>query len=244
MKEIKGFKRPFCVQQNAKGEIYVGDFGSGIVSIYDPELSKIKILSASFGGPHSISFDAAGSFYVCEYYAKKVSQFLADGTFLKTVLDNAVTPTLLSGPAQMRIAPNGNLVVSDYGSSTIQVFSPDGEFIRKIGSNFDRCHSTAFDDRNNLYVADTWNNQIKKFDEHGNFLEILPGEFSIPVSIDFNEGRFVISENGTSTVQCYSYDWKFLWMRGGYNHPYDVKLKGNILLVADADNHRVTLEEV
>lgn len=176
-------------------------------------------------------------------------------------------PWLLTGPAQTLIDPDGNLVVADYGTSSLQKFSPVtfkfmgwlGHDVHgvlhkwdKMGSpmpdtragGFDRCHSVSFDRDGNLYVADSGNNRIQKFDREGNFLEILPAEVQGPASIDVAGDHFVVSEYITNQVSCFDLKGRLIWERKGFAHPYDVKLKWKTLIVADSDHQRVVIEEI
>lgn len=243
IRELTGFTRPFCVQMNRAGEIFVGDFGSGEVSVYDQDLNKRWVFSHRFKGPHSISILENESIIICDYYACEILEFTPTGEFIRRLLS---VKDGLNGPAQMRVAPNGDYIVSDYGSSTLKIFGREKNFhfSKEFDYGFDRLHSVAFDDESNAWVCDTWNHRIVKLDQNFNLIGLVEGKFDTPVSIDYSDGRFVISENGRSIVQCFSKEGKALWQRGGYSHPYDVKLKGDLLLVADSDHRRVVVERL
>jgi DNA-binding beta-propeller fold protein YncE len=113
----------------------------------------------------------------------------------------------------------------------------------------------------NVYVADTWNHRIQKFDAEGNFLlqwggyratggaaEGEEGFFWGPrdVAIDA-EGNIYVSDTGNKRVQVFSPDGQFLGQWGGFgvedgqmDEPVGVVTdeEGNIY-VADTWNQRV-----
>ncbi len=86
-------------------------------------------------------------------------------------------------PLVIKIGPDQKVYVSDfYGSDTsyggrIQTFEKNGQFIRKIGSrsygdgelNYIRSSAKA-DSQGNIYLADSLNNRIMKYDPNFNFL--------------------------------------------------------------------------
>jgi DNA-binding beta-propeller fold protein YncE len=66
----------------------------------------------------------------------------------------------------------------------------------------------AFDADGNVYVLDSGNHRIQKFDSQGNFLASFgrrgqgPGEFQYPQSIDIDErGHMVVSDSGNQKIQ-------------------------------------------
>ena len=72
------------------------------------------------------------------------------------------------------------MYVADPWSNGIQKFDSDGSFITKWGfkdgtsgsgaGEFDRPAGVAIDSYDNVYVADTGDNRIQKYDSIGNFI--------------------------------------------------------------------------
>ncbi len=105
-------------------------------------------------------------------------------------------PGQLSFPRNAAIAPDGTVYVADSGNHRIQVFSPDGAFLRQWGSSCElyadglpgcvdpdgsgplelgdgqmrEPWGIAIGPDGNVYVADTWNHRVVVFDQAGNFL--------------------------------------------------------------------------
>ena len=96
----------------------------------------------------------------------------------------------LSFPRGVAVAPNGEIAVADAGNHRVAIFDAAGQIIRTIGlgqcrlrepdqpgcadpsgrGQFNDPWGVAYDAQGNLYVADTWNHRVQKFDTQGNFL--------------------------------------------------------------------------
>jgi sugar lactone lactonase YvrE len=71
------------------------------------------------------------------------------------------------------VGPDGNVYVSDSGNARVQVFTPQGRFIRQIGSYGSRTGQFLFsgdiavDNAGNVYVADAQSDTLAKFSPAG-----------------------------------------------------------------------------
>ncbi len=148
---------------------------------------------ANFGAdlfvtPHGIHVDSDGNVWVTDFAGNEagtrghqVFKFSKDGRVLMTLGTAGVAgdgPDTFNGPADVAIAPNGDIFVADgHGNSRVVKFSGDGEFIMAWGSEgtgpgqFNEPHSLAFDSRGRLFVGDRVNQRIQVFDQQGNFLD-------------------------------------------------------------------------
>ena len=105
----------------------------------------------------------------------------------------------LNQPRGAAVDAQGNLYVADTGSHTIQVFAPDGKFMRTIGGlgsgdgQFNEPRGVALDAQGNIYVADTWNARVVKLDKDGNFLAAWGTG-----SQDLGNGRRATITNGSA----------------------------------------------
>jgi len=101
-------------------------------------------------------------------------------------LTDSSQPGLKNGqyktPRTVVFAPNGDILVLDSGNGRIQRFGADGKFISKFGKigtgdgqfqtiQFDGgAGGLAVDEDGNIYVSDSWNYRIQKFDSTGKLL--------------------------------------------------------------------------
>lgn len=146
--------------------------------------------------------------------------------------DQVITDSGLNGPRGIALAPDGSFYVADTGNSRIVRFdssgnmldswgsrTPDGELPPSAGT-FLEPWGIAVDPQGNVYVADTWNHRIQKFDANGNFKKewgvlgqqsdgtaSLWGPRGIAVSPD---GRVYVTDTGNKRVVVFDPNGKFL----------------------------------
>lgn len=117
-----------------------------------------------------------GNIFVVDVQNPQIYEFTPD---LETLVKHWGTygdaPGLLFAPLSIEFDSLGNLLVLS-GEHNIQVFTPEGEYLRSYGiradspgqfkSPFDILVSTS----GNVYVADSNNNRVQAFDQNGTFL--------------------------------------------------------------------------
>ena len=183
-------------------------------------------------------------------------------------------------PRAVTVGPDGTIYVADSGNDRIQVFSPQGQFLRQWGSTcklydqtqpqqgckgdgqaqFDEPWGIAVDKSGNVYVADTWNSRIQKFDAQGNFITMwgvfdttqgqlgntrdLYGPRQLAIGGD---GNLYVTDTGNKRIMVFKPDGTFVAQFGGQgldngqlDEPTGVAVdrSGNIY-IADTWNHRI-----
>lgn len=145
-------------------------------------------------------------------------------------------------------------------SMTVPTYAQDYVFILKWGSygtgdgQFDFPSGIATDSSGNVYVVDTWNHRVQKFDGSGAFITkwgshgFGPGEFHYPVGIAIDTlGNVYVMNTYANRVQKYTSSGAFItdWGSYGsgdgrfnYSRCIAVDTSANVY-VADTDNHRV-----
>ena len=142
-----------------------------------------------FVWPHGSTLDADGNIWLTDARGADgkghtVQKFTPQGRLLMTLGQPGVagaTETTFDGPADVAIAPNGNIFVADgHGNDRVMKFSPTGEFLMQWGQEgtllgeFNEPHTLAFDSRGRLFVGDRINQRIQVFDQDGRFLAVWP----------------------------------------------------------------------
>lgn len=142
--------------------------------------------------PHGFFVDKQGNVWVTDEQASKdgtrglqVFKLSPDGKVLMTLGKAGVKgmgPDTFGAPADVVVAPNGDIFVADGHSgcmcdnARIVKFSKDGKFIKEFGKKgtgpgeFDGPHALAFDSKGRLFVGDRTNNRIQIFDQNGKFI--------------------------------------------------------------------------
>jgi hypothetical protein len=143
-----------------------------------------------FVWPHGFHLDPAGNLWTTDARAgegigQQVIKFARDGTVLMRLGTPGVAgggPYTFDGPADVAVAPNGDVFVADgHGNSRIVRYTSEGRYVKEWGTHgtgpgeFDEPHSLAFDSRGRLFVGDRMNQRIQVFDQDGRFLTAWTG---------------------------------------------------------------------
>lgn len=255
------FLGPSGVAVDAQGYIHISDTNSGRIQIFDQQgqfLAKWGSQGTSDGQftrePTDIAIDKQGNIYICDFYGNNVQKFRQPGALLNDIeKDNRPTdsppefvwkisgdPNPLSHPSGLGIDGEGNLYVVDTGNQRIQKFDSNGQFLMMWGGpgsgagqfnfvppKFNAVGSgdIVVDSQGNIYVADSGNARIQKFDREGRFLVQWgsrgagDGQFESPFGLatDGQDHIYVVDAN--AHIQKFDSEGQFLtkWGEIGVN---------------------------
>ncbi|XP_076456151.1 uncharacterized protein LOC143290523 [Babylonia areolata] len=91
--------------------------------------------------------------------------------------DTAAAAYSFSSPRYVCVSATGHIVVSDSGSNSVKVFSPEGVFLHSFGASGSKDgqlkvpYGVCCDQDNQVYVADHYNDRISVFSIQGEFLQ-------------------------------------------------------------------------
>jgi sugar lactone lactonase YvrE len=160
-----------------------------------------------FVNPSDLVVDSQGNVYVNDWGRADVQKFDANGTYVATIGGPGTGEGEFSDDAlaRMGIGSDDTLYVPD--DSQVEVFAPDGTFLRSFGNgNLGFAVDAAVDAEGNVFVSDGEKNQVQIYDpdgtlvgswgafgtEPGNFIETdalaLDGSGNIYV-VDFGNQR-------------------------------------------------------
>jgi DNA-binding beta-propeller fold protein YncE len=121
-------------------------------------------------------------------------------------------------PVGVGVSRDGYFAVSDTGSCSVQIFSPDFKFVRRFGSqgtrpgDFVRPKGVAYDNEGHIYVVDAAFNNFQIFNSKGQVLMFIggfgikPGEFNLPNGISINaKDQIIVSDQLNSRVQIFQF---------------------------------------
>ncbi|MBW3623605.1 MAG: SMP-30/gluconolactonase/LRE family protein, partial [Armatimonadetes bacterium] len=138
--------------------------------------------------PWDLALAPNGDVYFTEYYGERVRVLKPDGT-VRTVagsfdapgyVDGRATRARFRSPEGIALLPDGSLVVADMNNSVVRKIAPDGSVTTLAGAGrsdfrdgvgkaaaFDQPNGVCTDPAGNVYVADTFNNRIRKIAPDG-----------------------------------------------------------------------------
>lgn len=156
--------------------------------------------------PHGIYLDDDGNVWTTDARGgdgkgHTVTKRTRDGRLLMTLGTPGVAGDghdTFDGPADVVVAPNGDIFVADgHGNDRIVKFSKDGEYLMEWGEEgsllgeFNEPHSLAFDSRGRLFVGDRLNQRIQVFDQNGRFLAVWPAVMASGIYITDDDVVYV-----------------------------------------------------
>ncbi|MBI3741917.1 MAG: hypothetical protein HY257_09205, partial [Chloroflexi bacterium] len=176
-------------------------------------------------------------------------------------------------PRNIALDAQGNLYVADSDNARVQKFDANGKFLLAWGTKspdnvpnpppgtFTQIWGMAVDKNGNVYVTDTWNHRIQKFDANGKFLKmwgtngdtrgianIDPDKFYGPRAIALDaQNNLLITDTGNKRVLKFTADGVPLAQYGGFGSEIGlfqepvgiaVDAQGNVY-VADTWNQRI-----
>jgi hypothetical protein len=90
-------------------------------------------VDGSFRQPTDVTWDTRGNIFISDGYVNsRVAMFDKNGDWVKQWGDRGSKPGEFNTPHSIASDAKGNVYVADRGNSRIQVFDPDGTFLREI----------------------------------------------------------------------------------------------------------------
>src|SRR5436305_1226852 len=198
----------------------------------------------------------------------RLRAFTANGMFIEKWGEQGDGDGQFYYPQGVAVNSKGEMIIADAGNHRIEVTlgpPPDmmhlpGAFVRAFGKDgtgdgeFHNPLAVAVDAADNIYVADTDNNRIQKFDPQGRFLAKWghggrgDGEFNIPSGITVDrKGNVYVVDTDNNRIQKFASDGKLLaaWGQSGSKEGELYRPKGiavdkeGNLYIADCNNHRI-----
>jgi tripartite motif-containing protein 71 len=169
------FLEPKDVAVDSENDVYVSDFGANKISKFDSDGKPIFSIGKmgnhpgddkgplEFNQPSGLWVSLKGTVYVADSFNHRIQVFDSKGKFLKMWSHSFFGPKGIVGDN------NGNIYVVDTGNHKIVVFDESGNFIKEFGGHgtsdgkFDEPIGCGFDSKGVLYISDSNNNRIEKF---------------------------------------------------------------------------------
>ncbi|MBN1938074.1 MAG: 6-bladed beta-propeller [Candidatus Aminicenantes bacterium] len=121
--------------------------------------------------------------------------------------ENDASGIVLNQPFQVRVAADGTVFILDWGDTCIKVVDENGKFVRQIGrkgqgpGDLDTPAWFDVDAAGNIFLADSRNMRVSRFDREGNYISSYRMEkFSSEIRVD-KSGRLFLEETGRGDTE-------------------------------------------
>ncbi len=166
--------------------------------------------------PRAVAVNSRGEIWVCEYTAAdRVQRFSPDGARVLACIGRwGAGPGEFNRPEGLAVDAADRLYVADSCNHRVQVFAPDGTFLRTFGragtgpGELSYPYDLRVDAQGLVWVCEFGNSRIQVFDAEGRSLETLggpgvaPGRFSNPWSLALDSrGNLYVADAGNHRVQ-------------------------------------------
>ena len=150
--------------------------------------------------------------YVAEYENNRISIFQLDGRFSRIIGFG-----FLINPCYIAVSTNNQLLVADSGHHCVSIFTPDGNYVGKLGTEgtgkgqLSRPTGITIDIHGFILITEKGNNRVSIYSKDGIFIHSFgsrgacPGQFSWPTGIAISPtGDIYICDKNNKRIQIFS----------------------------------------
>lgn len=207
--------QPWGVTLLDDGNVAVSDPGDTSVKIFTRKGKFVKKFEfANLVEPYGITKSNAGEVLVADKGANGLYVFDGNG-FLKGSLGSGNNDAMAEWPQYVTVDNRDNIIISDYMSHTVRIFSPAGTLLKEhggmgTGTGQLMCPQGICVDRyGHILVADNINSRVKILSPDGEFIrDLITRKVGLEgpeaVAID-QDGNLVVTEGTTGEVKLFSY---------------------------------------
>ena len=216
----------FGVAANSTGFTFAANPETDQIDIYNSGWTVVGHIGSSgsgngqFSSPIGVTVDSSDNIYVADTGNDRVEKFDSHNNYLTTFGSSGTGTGQFNGPMGVAVNSTGYVYVTDTGNNRTEIFAPDTTYKSSFGAAGGGSGNTQFNSPigiaidkyfNNVYVADTNNDRIQKFDKNGNYLLTITQGFNGPVGVAVDSNNFVyVADSGNDLIEKFETDLKVL----------------------------------
>jgi tripartite motif-containing protein 71 len=228
-------------------EVFVADNGNRRIQVFDRDGHFLRKFGRGGSQPGQFGYDMRGIavdkdngwVYVSDASQGQVEKFDLQGQYVTTIGAPGQDPGQLGGPREVTVGLDHNLYVADYTYWRINVYAPDGTFLREIpnpavpapAGGFNQAEDVAVDPSSGaVYVSDTFNHRIQKFSSTGQFQMMWgfrgrndPNAMDYPrgIAVDPATGNVWLDNTRSGNIKAYTSSSGFIGQFGSQGSALD-----------------------
>ena len=216
---LRRFVAPIGIALGEGGSVWVADAELKLLAHIGPDGTPLAPIGAGIlQRPTGLARDpATGLLYVSDTYAHDIKVFTPDGKLERIIGERGENPGEFNYPTHLTLA-RGKLYVADTMNSRIQVIPLTGGEPQVVGKrglfygNLVRPKGVAVDNENNIYVVESYYDNLLVFNEAGEFLMPIggmgqtTGKFYLPAGVGVDTfDRVFVADTFNGRIQIFQY---------------------------------------
>jgi len=217
---------PIGLAVDAQDNLYVSDPFQHMILKFDANGHLLATVAGKAGNKDGIDNptfmaldEARRRLYVVDSHRHQVLVFDLDSLQIRQVLGKRGEKNgEFNFPVGIAVGRDGSVAVTDTGSCSVQVFTPELKFVKRFGKQGDRPgeflrpKGVAIDSEGNYWVVDAAFNNVQIFSPKGELLMWVgqfgnvPGAFNLPLGIYIDKSQKVyVSDQLNHRVQIFQF---------------------------------------
>jgi DNA-binding beta-propeller fold protein YncE len=208
---------PLGLAVHPKGYILVGNNSTNRVEAYSMTGEFKLVLEGEIKRPNDIAISSKGFIYIVASDENMVKVYDLKGNYRGSFGSPGSEEGQFNFPTGITVDDiNKRILVSDFLNKRVQIFDYRGNWLKTIGGGWfssvvDRPQGIAIDKVGRIYVVDSKQACVLRFDESGKFLDIFgeyghkDGQLRIPldIAIDGND-NILVTSNQNARVEMFT----------------------------------------